>query len=293
MMLERFRLNEPIGIRLNISVDVQENSEEIIGGTNLWRIAIYGSRDYYGDHENEKIGFNPQILDESDALHSPDIIPGRTLVFPLITTQFDLSAIGCGDYRYLCVTIAKSADSVPNFEISNNENKRKVVTCRIIRCINREPLPPPPTAWLRCLKWNVTNERVLEGKGYEVAFKVNIEPFNDTDTIYGTDLWRIGLFLSNATSGVMTRAQYQPDVLSEEDKAIPLIRGQNLLFTGLHGVLDVDGLGCPGVSLQYACLEFAKGESPSPYFYLPLGPSRAIIACKTINCHPISQATDD
>ncbi|PIK54995.1 hypothetical protein BSL78_08042 [Apostichopus japonicus] len=206
IIVDNFRFNEPSDMSLNISVDVQENSEEIIGGTNLWRIGIYGSRDPAGD-DDEKIGFIPQILDKSDALHSPDIIPGRTLVFPLITTQFDLSSIGCGDYRYLCVAIAKSADSVPNFEISNNKNKRKVVTCRQIQCISQEPLPPPPpTALLQYLKWNLTFQRVPEGKGYDVTLTVNIVPMDDTDSINGTDLWRLGLFLSNAT-GVSWRVR--------------------------------------------------------------------------------------
>lgn len=279
-----FRFDEPSDLILNVSVEVAPNSEEILGGKNLWRIGVYGSRYENGD-EDEKLGFNQQVLGASDSLHSPDIVPGRTLVFPLTSFQFDISAIGCGDYQYLCVVLAKGPNAKPDFEITNNANKRKVVSCRRIQCIRREVLPPPPpTALLSYLSWNLTIKAIRPDGGYNVSVAVNVVPDADTDTIRGNDLWRIGIFLSNASSGIMAMSQYQPDILDERNKAIPLVSGENLLFTELPAVLNTAGVGCPGATLQFVCIEFARGENPTPTFHLPLGPSNAAHSCRPLFC---------
>lgn len=59
------------------------------------------------------------------------------LVYPtnmefIINTQFIITGVGCGDYPYLCVEVAKADDPRPDFVLNNGGDP--VVICQRVAC---------------------------------------------------------------------------------------------------------------------------------------------------------------
>ncbi|KAJ8029535.1 hypothetical protein HOLleu_28954 [Holothuria leucospilota] len=293
-----WNLQEPSKIKIDakspITIDFVAQiapQSDSIKGKNLWRLGIFGSE--HNDGHGERVGFKSQILKAKQASKRP--AKGQPLKMKNIFSRFDLSQIGCNEVRYFCAEFAKNSDSTVDFELRSGEALDNIVSCKEMECRRpnadsttlegRETLPelliPPPTARLDSLDMTLAIRGVCFDGSHNISMDAQVDPHHSTDTIRGRGLWRLGVFLSNASYGSMARSQYQPDLLNVTHKAKPLISGETLVFTDLHTALNTSGVGCREAYLQYLCIEFDRGENPIPSFELPEGPA---ILCSRVVC---------
>ncbi len=89
--------------------------------------------------------------------------------------------------------------------------------------------------------------------------------FAPTSTdIAGTGLWRLALYGAKNIEGTGDHFQRVEQTLSEEQQSQPLIGGADISFVDAYGEMDFTGIGCG--EFRFWCLDFMKGENPSPDF---------------------------
>ncbi len=133
------------------------------------------------------------------------------------------------------------------------------------------------------LNWNLQITQLEYRRPSNITLQVTILPSDQTDTIVGANLWRLGIFFSKATNGQGLRHRYDQQILPQEYADWPLAPRQPLLFLDVTTLIDVTGLGCN--AWRYVCIEFAKGANPIPDFELPLPGGRdAAVSCREFPC---------
>lgn len=292
-----WNLQEPSKIKIDakspITIDFVAQiapQSDSIKGKNLWRLGIFGSE--HNDGHGERVGFKSQILKAKQASKRP--AKGQPLKMKNIFSRFDLSQIGCNEVRYFCAEFAKNSDSTVDFELRSGEALDNIVSCKEMECrrptanatvAGGETLPeliaPQRTASIYGLKMCLRIYGAIWEGPHDISVDVTILKSSSSDTIHGNGLWRLGIFLSNATNGAMAKSQYKPDILNAKQKARPLIPKRTFKFYDLSTTLNTTGVSCPESDLQYICLEFDKGENPIPDFRFPRDP---VITCRRITC---------
>ncbi|KAJ8029533.1 hypothetical protein HOLleu_28951 [Holothuria leucospilota] len=254
-----------------------------IRGTGLWRVGIFLSNEIRGRMVSSQ--YQPDILNVADK--SKPIISGERLIFSDLHAVFNTTSVGCPgvDLQFLCLELAKGENPIPDFRLSDGP----LIRCTRLDCDNPEdytdpeelPSYPPAARVREDLGMQILIKDACVDGSHDVSMDVQVDPHPSTDTIRGSGLWRLGVFLSNSTTCPMAMAQYKPDILNATHKAKRLTAGEWLRFDDLHTNLHTLGVGCPESFLQYLCLEFTKGENPTPSFQLPEGP---LIDCVAVYC---------
>lgn len=263
-----------------------------IRGSGLWRVGIFLSNAIRG-RSMVRSQYQPDILTAADK--SKPLISGEHLTFSYLHAVLNTTGVGCPgvDLQFLCLELAKGENAIPDFQLSDGP----LIRCTRLECSNPEDytdpeeLPTPqPSARVQDLGMQILIKNACEDGSHNISMDVQVHPHASTDTIQGSDLWRLGVFLSNATSCPMAAAQYKSDILNATHKAKPLIAGELLRFDDLLTNLNTSYVGCPESFLQYLCIEFDKGENPSPDFQLPEG---RLIDCVAVNCTRPRKSFDD
>ncbi|XP_072021184.1 uncharacterized protein [Amphiura filiformis] len=271
---------EPMNVTLTVTVPVLRNSDEI-RGTNLWRIGIYGSGSEDGSDPERYSYVRQTITDEQVAT---SVVPGSDMVLS-IDTQFAITGVGCGDYGYFCVEFAKADNPVPDFIFNQDGNGQPIVVCQQIACRDGDSATESASsiARLKSLNWNLEVTHLIIGYPSNVTLQVTILPNDQTDTIIGEGLWRLGIFFSKTPNVQGARHKYDPQILPEEYADWPLVPRLPLLFLDVTTLIDVTGIGCN--MWRYVCVEFAKGANAVPDFELPLpGGITAAVSCREFPC---------
>lgn len=105
-----------------------------MAGNNLWRLGMFGSRN--ADGSGEKFNYIPQTLNAIEA--SLSTVGFRPLNIEDGTANFDIAAVGCNDFSYVCMEFTKGPAPTPDFTISVvedgiSDNEVKVL-CKRARC---------------------------------------------------------------------------------------------------------------------------------------------------------------
>ena len=121
---------------INSEVSFVDN-EAIVTGSNLWKVSLFGSRTTTG--LGQRIGGSSQILSSRQAstpLGARTADGMHTLEINGISTTFDLSSIGCGDFTYLCLEFGKTSQPSPPFEFATDSGTDTVISCKLFQCAN-------------------------------------------------------------------------------------------------------------------------------------------------------------
>ena len=97
----------PLGI--TATATFTGNSRQV-SGSNLWRLAMYGSKDPNG--LGEQFQYHEQVLTAAE-VGKP--LNGETIDFSLGEANFDIAAIGCTEFDHVCMDFAKNDAASPNF----------------------------------------------------------------------------------------------------------------------------------------------------------------------------------
>ena len=115
------------------------------------------------------------------------------------------------------------------------------------------------------LDWDYETANVIINQEGTLIIDAEISMTEDSRSLSGgTGYWRMGLYGSQNVDGSGEQFGYQQQILSGAEAANELLQGQNLLFNDVETTFDVASLGCG--NFGYLCLEFTKGDSPSPDF---------------------------
>ena len=123
------RQQNPITMDFEIVYDVS-NSDQI-DGTNIWRVKVWGSaRANGGGTRISQVG---QALTEAQA--SQSMILGRPFTIRGIEYNMDLRMHYCRDVSHICAQLIAANNS---FKIRPVPNKKSLISCQRIHCINGE-----------------------------------------------------------------------------------------------------------------------------------------------------------
>ncbi|XP_033116763.1 uncharacterized protein LOC117116766 [Anneissia japonica] len=117
-----------VTIRSSIQMSPNHGGAE---GTDLWRMGLFinSQEDGKGDSLPQR---QDQILNRTEA--SKNVRPGQKLNITG-TASIDLTGVGCGKYRYLCIEFGKGRDPQPNdFGFTLGSGESSVISCRELSC---------------------------------------------------------------------------------------------------------------------------------------------------------------
>lgn len=117
------------GMRNPLNITAQVNFVEGAGdvsGENLWRLGLYGSRNAQGS--GEKFNYVRQTLNEFESAYP--LRGAGDINFRFARAAFDLAAIGCTDYDYMCGEFTKADNPNPDFSFSVYPSGDTKITCK-------------------------------------------------------------------------------------------------------------------------------------------------------------------
>ena len=122
---------------LNVTavVNFVDGSRDVVG-ENLWRFGMFGSRER--DGSGEKFNYNRQTLNEFEA--SYPLRNSQDLRFQFARASFDIAAIGCTDFQYVCGEFTKADSPNPDFTFSVYPSGDTQVLCKRYSCRAGKPV---------------------------------------------------------------------------------------------------------------------------------------------------------
>lgn len=108
--------------------------------------------------------------------------------------------------------------------------------------------------------------------------------FEDTRTIIsGDNLWKLNVFGSDDREGLGNRIGMDRQILSSRDASTTLMTEFPLSFDAVDTRFDFSTIGCN--EYRYLCLEFERGDDPTPPFVFRTRSGReSLITCKDADC---------
>ncbi|XP_022084270.1 uncharacterized protein LOC110975788 [Acanthaster planci] len=286
-------------VTVNLNVQIMPTSD-YVAGSNLLRVGLFGSQNQNGT--GPRLGFHRQILTSRDT--SRTFAPSSNLVIDDIETTFPVTRVGCSDYGFLCLELAKDNGANPDFIfVSENTDTTstpdEVILCKQIRC--RKPGGSQSGGQggdgggdrtkigrIESLRWRLSVKKFKSPKASDLFINITTIEHPGSEVITGDGLWRVGIYASDDSNPYGPKYRYQKQILSVEQQSIPLHPDAPLEIFGVNVRFNVQSLGCG--QLNYICIEFTKGDSPRPDFQLPLpqndtdGVTKRIASCKPWPC---------
>ncbi len=123
-----------IGEEVPLVIDATATAKSLkdIGGTGLWKVNFFGSRDPGGN--GERVGFDEQLLSQPQQDLTLESASG-TLQFDGLTTKFDIGSVGCrGEVDHLCLEYGRGEAPDPNFYFFTESGADTLITCKRLEC---------------------------------------------------------------------------------------------------------------------------------------------------------------
>ena len=122
-------------LHITVTVHFTDTSADAMG-CNLWRIGLFGSKNY--DGSGEKLNYNSQILNDAEA--SKSLLDAAVpLQFRDARAMFDILALGCGQFTYDCMEFTKNEAANPDFSFSVLPLGDTITSCRHNFCRRGKP----------------------------------------------------------------------------------------------------------------------------------------------------------
>lgn len=128
---EGITLGAPIPISLDAEVDFASVSADVIG-KNLWALTLYGNTLESG--RGDIIGILEGNILSPRAASRNLLVGTDTLSFDSVTSEKDLSSIGCLHQGYLCLEFGRGASPKPPFKLLTTAGSDSIVSCKRVPC---------------------------------------------------------------------------------------------------------------------------------------------------------------
>ncbi|XP_063953953.1 uncharacterized protein LOC129255585 isoform X2 [Lytechinus pictus] len=258
-------------LNVDLSGITADDSTNVIGD-ELWKVSAYASQNPEGT--GSKVGLVEQILDPFTA--AADLNEGEDLPMDDVDFDFDMTDLRCEDVPYLCFDLDKNPDASVNFIYESRPNEAATTTCVDFRdrCKGATAID---------VDWDL---EVGDGPFDEpipltIDADVLFEP--DSPDVNGDGLWQLGVFAAKNPEGSGPRKDEVTQVLDPLDQSVPLDEGGPLPLDDVDFPFPINEVGCS--DYNYLCVEFKKGEAPSPDFKFETQSGEdSIISCKEQPC---------
>ncbi|XP_033624155.1 uncharacterized protein LOC117287759 isoform X2 [Asterias rubens] len=279
------------GTRIELeSLIMSNDTGESISGRNLWKMGIYGSR--FEDGSGPRLGYVPQLLDEAQA--STTFAAGKAIVMSVVA-EFDVAAVGCSRYQFLCLEFTKGDSPQPPFPFTGNsgpEENSVFVACKQVPC-NGQPQREIPAdgrdrVYVSELGWGLKAGSRRSDGDYDVTINLNARILGTGDRVSGNDLVRVGLFGSKNIYGEGERFAFRKQILTRSQSSVSLTPNTNLVIEDIETHFPVTGVGCS--EYGYLCAELGRSETTNQDFLLIpesldiSSTDDSILICKEIPC---------
>ncbi|XP_038058442.1 uncharacterized protein LOC119729773 [Patiria miniata] len=244
---------------IQASISMTEDTREL-SGKGLWRLGLFGSRN--PDGSGERHDYVRQTLNR-DQSGSP-ITSGGNVDLADINTQFDAGTVGCTDYQYICLEVAKGDTADPDFTFGVTNHRSDSTAEEMVSC---KKAPCDARAEFINLNAALTdNNPILEdNRDNEVYMSVLALASLQSSAIMGENLWQLKAYLSSDENGRGRQYALQPQILtSSEQRNEPLEAAGDLSWMDLRVPLDMSGLECS--KTPYLCLTLEKNDKSTMDF---------------------------
>ncbi|XP_041458867.1 uncharacterized protein LOC121410685 isoform X2 [Lytechinus variegatus] len=258
-------------LNVDLSGITADDSTNVIGD-ELWKVSAYASQNPEGT--GSKVGLVEQILDPFTA--AADLNEGEDLPMDGVDFDFDMTGLRCEDVPYLCFDLDKNPDATVNFIYESRPDEAATTTCVDFRdrCKGATAID---------VDWDleVGDGPFDEPLPLTIDADVLFEP--DSPDVNGDGLWQLGVFAAKNPEGSGPRKDEVTQVLDPLDQSVPLDEGGPLPLDDVDFPFPINEVGCS--DYNYLCVEFKKGEAPSPDFKFETQSGEdSIISCKEQPC---------
>ncbi|KAJ8042159.1 Galactose-specific lectin nattectin [Holothuria leucospilota] len=248
-----------------------------IQGSNLWRLGFFGAQNAQGT--GLRANQINQLLTPVQA--SRTVTPGQNLTF-VVNARPNLNGIGPGkDFPYYCVEFGKNPGTNPNFIFQVGNDVKSAVLCQSSEDLPSEIRESKPRALFTTMSAEFRIVQSFDDRlPSRTTISIDLVPHPSTDTISGTNLWRLGFFGSKNSDGSGQRMGEYPQLL------LPFQSGKRLapdspFSISVERFLSLANIGS-GKSFPYLCIEFGKADGANPDFlFLGSEDGQTIILCQT------------
>ena len=102
-----------------------------VSGDRLWGLTIFASQNPTGT--GSKLG--PQSLYTlSRYQEGQDVVGGEEVNFGYIDMNFDMSGLVCAEVKFICATLRKHSNPVPDFDLMAIPDERVLTDCFPVKC---------------------------------------------------------------------------------------------------------------------------------------------------------------
>ncbi|XP_033123962.1 uncharacterized protein LOC117122482 [Anneissia japonica] len=252
-------------------------SSSSLMGTSMWKLSIFGAKNVRGT--GTKHSFNPQVLSAVQQATPPLKRKGSTqkLSFTVPLLRFDLSGIGCGKFKYICLKFNMNDEDNADYrfiESTLNTN------CKRSDCFNLVNIGFDAEA-------NGTLNTLPRQPNNKMAFDVDIISRGPIG-INSKNSWNVAVYATSTADGKGTRYNEVRQALTSTQSATRLVPFTTSKIGIVSYNLNMTNLNCN--LAQYVCLHLTKGkESQYDFVISPTNANidqdeNAVYKCFLLNC---------
>ncbi|XP_072040242.1 IgGFc-binding protein-like [Amphiura filiformis] len=247
----------PDPFTVNATVGFSDTTPQV-EGTDLWKLSMYGSSN--SDGSGNQFQRNEQILSQSQQGQS--YLGGTNLTFVNAEGELDVTALGCDkEFRYLCFDFTKGIRPSIDFTFTSFQQASPT---KITVCTDRCTEQGAPPVLVSGMEVHIVTAPLQAGIKDSFVANTTVDFASNSPDVSGVGLWKLSIYGSKTTDGSGEPFQRIEQVLTETQQAQSLEGANSIFFLESPGELDIHFIGCG--EYQYICIDFTKGDSPTPDF---------------------------
>ncbi|XP_033114395.1 uncharacterized protein LOC117114839 isoform X2 [Anneissia japonica] len=261
---------------ITLSVTLDSDASDRDSSINMWLISVFTSDKDFNDPTGSGVRVNEVSGSISQELEDQVLTAGTPLEFNPVAASLNIQTT-CIDAAYVCVEVRQGTTIQPRVVLLG-----QTIGCTPITCRNVETTSTSASI--------ARGGSVKEGEdSVDVAIDIVVQSDSNGASISGTDLWKISMFISSTDGeGGKIGTSETPLVLTMAQANAALTAGSPLEISDLEASLPLVGVTCN--EALYICIDFRKGDSPTPAFSMSPMPDRATaqVGCApVVNCRGI------
>ncbi|XP_072021071.1 LOW QUALITY PROTEIN: uncharacterized protein [Amphiura filiformis] len=273
-----------VGEEVPLVIDATATAKSLkdIGGTGLWKVNFFGTRDPSGN--GERVGFSEQLLLQPQQDLTLESAVGA-LQFDGLRASFDIGSVGCAgaDVDHICLEYGRGDAPDPNFYFFTETGAGTLITCKRLDCgaeIKMKRLLAP-------LEDGKLVETIATNS---LEFDVKAISTEDSPGIVGNDLWQVTMFGSADPNGLGFEIEPQVQVLNRRQASMSLEPGGEVQYGRVAVNFDMSRVTC--TQIEYVCMRLKKNPSASIGYTLTAVPDESVLQdCSEVHCGADNQSS--
>ncbi|XP_071943072.1 uncharacterized protein [Antedon mediterranea] len=220
------------------------DSGATIVGTDLWRITTYLSADSNGDGDRFA-----EMIAETGSYQDINLPTAVTTLLVDVVTNLDVSDVSCSKFDYICVEVAQSPTSNPDFTLDPTPDDSVAIACTAIQCTGLQ---------LDTLEIDILSGSPLIELTNPHSLTASITLLSNPDVdLDGTD-WDVELTIG--TDDDCTGST----IMATHVSMVDVMMGENIVLQNVQGDFDLSNSYCN--ELTYLCVRVEKASTATPDF---------------------------